>query len=171
MSFYILFDICDKSAWSKRLTQFFPGISHYSCLFHLHGKFRGESFQSQWRLISELIQLLQLLSVINIVQLKQWIRLSCWILNFALSLGIFFVPPDCFLVRSGLVSDLTNGLLMKKIICSLGSNSRMKNFKKIINTLGNKWHCYHFGKGCIEQKREKKEKKNENNKLLINLVP
>ena len=67
-----------------------------------------------FRLISELIQLLQLLSVINIVQLKQWNRLFCWILNFALSLGIFFVRPDCFLVRSGLVSDLTNDLLIKK---------------------------------------------------------
>ena len=42
--------------------------------------------------------------------------------------------------------------------------------KKSINT-GNKWHCYHFGKGCKEQKREKKGKKNEYNKLLINLVP
>ena len=69
---------------------------------------------SQWRLISELIQLLQLLSVINIVQLRQWNRLFCWILNFALSLGISFVRPDSFLVRPGLVSDLTNDLLMKK---------------------------------------------------------
>ena len=70
--------------------------------------------QSQWRLISELLQLFQLLSVINIVQLRKWNGLFCWILNFALSLGISFVPPDCFLVRSGLVSDLTNDLLMKK---------------------------------------------------------
>ena len=31
--------------------------------------------------------------------------------------------------------------------------SRIK--KKSINT-GNKWHYYHFGKGCIEQKRDKK---------------
>ena len=33
-----------KSVWSKCLTQFFPSISHYSCLFHLRGKFWGESF-------------------------------------------------------------------------------------------------------------------------------
>ena len=46
--------------------------------------------------------------------------------------------------------------------------SRIK--KKSINT-GNKWHCYHFGKGCKEQKRGKKGKKSEYNKLLINLVP
>ena len=78
--------------------------------------FWGESslVRSQWRLISELIQLFQLLSVINIVQLRQWNRLFCWILNFALSLGISFVRPDCFLVRSGLVSGLTSDLLMKK---------------------------------------------------------
>ena len=56
----------------------------------------------------------------NCTLLKQSNRLFCWILNFALSLGIFFVRPDCFLVRSSLVSDLTNDLLMKKkIICSL----------------------------------------------------
>ena len=41
-------------------------------------------------------------------------RLFCGILNFAPSLGIFSVRPDCFLVRSGLVSDLTNNLFMKK---------------------------------------------------------
>ena len=38
MRFYIVLDICDKSAWSKRLTRFLPGISDYSCLFHLRGK-------------------------------------------------------------------------------------------------------------------------------------
>ena len=53
------------------------------------------------------LQLLKLLSVINIVQLKQWNRLFSWILNFALSLGIFFVWPDCFLVRSGLTWQMT----------------------------------------------------------------
>ena len=78
--------------------------------------FWGESslVRSQWRLISELIQLFQLLSVINTEQLRQWNRLFSWILNFALSLGISFVRPDCFLVRQGLVSDLTSDLLMKK---------------------------------------------------------
>ena len=45
-----------------------------------------------------------------------------------------------------------------------------KILKKSINT-GNKWHCYHFGKGCIEQKRDKKGKNDKYNKLLINLVP
>ena len=38
MSFRIVLDICDKSAWSKRLTWFFPGISDYSYLFHLSAK-------------------------------------------------------------------------------------------------------------------------------------
>ena len=45
-----------------------------------------------------------------------------------------------------------------------------KILKKSITT-GNKWHCYHFGKGCIEQKRDKKGKNDKYNKLLINLVP
>ena len=129
MSFYIALDICDIPAWSKCLTQFFPGISNYSCLFHLRGKFRGESFQSQWRLISELIQLLQLLSVINIVQLKQWNRLFCWILNFALSLGIFW--SDQTVSLSGQVWSLTWQMtcLWKKIICSLVTDYR-QNAKK-----------------------------------------
>ena len=38
---YNVLDICDKSAWSKRLTQFFPSISDYSCLFHLRGETEG----------------------------------------------------------------------------------------------------------------------------------
>ena len=48
---------------------------------------------------------------------------------------------------------LKNYNLTKRRLFS--SNSRMKNLKKIINT-DNKWHYYHFGKGCIEQKRDKK---------------
>ena len=75
--------------------------------------------RSQWRLISELIQLLQLLSVINIVQLKQWNRLFCYILNFGLSLGIFL--SDQTVSLSGQVWSLTwqRTCLLKKNICSL----------------------------------------------------
>ena len=53
---------------------------------------------------------------------------------------------------------LKNFNLTKRRLFS--SNSRMKNLKKIINT-DNKWYYYHFGKGCIEQKRDKKKRNEE----------
>ena len=41
---------------------------------------------------------------------------NLFILLFIFSFVLFFVPPECFLVRSGLVSGLTNDLLIEKIL-------------------------------------------------------
>ena len=41
---------------------------------------------------------------------------NLFVLLFIFSFVLFFVPPECFLVRSGLVSGLTNDLLIEKIL-------------------------------------------------------
>ena len=41
---------------------------------------------------------------------------NLYVLLFIFSFGLFFVPPECFLVRSGLVSGLTNDLPIEKIL-------------------------------------------------------
>ena len=55
--------------------------------------------------------------VVTILQDKFWSSkflsffFNLFVLLFIFSFLLFFVPPECFLVRSGLVSGLTNDLL------------------------------------------------------------
>ena len=99
------FSSAKKLVWSITLTgNFSLKLNFYSTLI-----FKSE-ITEDWLLI----KLLHLLSVISILPAKQWNRLFCRIHNCHSFNGIFFVWLDCFLVGSGLVSDLTSYLLIRK---------------------------------------------------------
>lgn len=72
LGYYIVLDICDKSAWSKCMTRFFPGISDNSCLYHLCGKTESERKLCWWSLMRQKNLLRRVFLRVKSVKTDQW---------------------------------------------------------------------------------------------------